>query len=186
MQHEPAATPGAGLPVGERQQLGRDATAAGRGAHRETAELDGRPDEQQPAGGEHLVTGDRDEMDCLAVASVELLARGHALLDAEHLVAQREQLAHLLLGGEAADLDRGGVGHRTVTGEGRSGCRVSAANVADDPASGGADPLGALATAERSGRALCEDFSQPPRPETRIVAGIATTAIRADILTTTA
>ena len=79
-------------------------------AHRQPAELDRRADDQQPAGGEQLAVGDGDQVDALAVAAVELLALGHALLDAEHLVAQLERRRHLLVAARAADL----VGERVL------------------------------------------------------------------------
>ena len=47
----------------------------------------------------------------VAVTAVLLLALGDALLDAEDVVADLEQLRHLRLAVRPADLDRGGAAH---------------------------------------------------------------------------
>src|SRR5262249_31905147 len=57
---------------------------------------------------EQLPVAYRDEMDPLVVATVELVALGHALLDAEHVVAELERGRQLLPALRAPDLDHGG------------------------------------------------------------------------------
>ena len=113
MQHEPACPRGVGLIVGEREQPARHSAPTGGLADRETAELGGGADEQQPAGREHGSILHGDQVDRVAVTAVALLALGDALLDAEHVVADLQQLRHLRLAANAPDLDRGGVAHPT-------------------------------------------------------------------------
>ena len=61
-----------------------------------------------------VAVGDGDEVHALAVAAVELLVDGHALLDAEDVVAQRQRRRHLGVAARAADLVGEHVGHRSA------------------------------------------------------------------------
>ena len=80
------------------EQRGGDPLPPRRPPDRQPAELGGRADQQDPAGGEQLAVAHGDQVDALGVAAVELVALGHALLDAEHVVAELERRRQLLAG----------------------------------------------------------------------------------------
>ena len=81
--------------------------AARRGRDRHAAELQHRAVGEQPAGADDgAVVVDRDEVQRLAVAPVELLLERDALLVDEHGGAQRDRRGDLVRAGRAADRRR--------------------------------------------------------------------------------
>ena len=60
--------------------------------------------DQQAAGADDLAVVDDDEVQRVVVAPVEFLLEAHALLDAEHVVAQRQRGVDLGLVARGPDL----------------------------------------------------------------------------------
>ena len=74
MKHNPSCPRGPALDLrGLQQRRGDPAPAEGR-ANRETAELDGAADDQEPARGQQLSILDRDKVNPLRIAAVQLSA----------------------------------------------------------------------------------------------------------------
>ena len=70
----------------------------------QAAELDGGPDEHEAQRADDASVLHGDEMHALAVAAVDLVALGHALLLHEDAVAQADRGRALLLAPSPADL----------------------------------------------------------------------------------
>ena len=90
--------------IGLDEQGGGQAPAAVRSRDGHAAELDLRAVGQQAAGADDLDAVDDDEVQRVAVAPVELVREADALLDAEHLVAQRQRGVDLGLVSRRPDL----------------------------------------------------------------------------------
>ena len=111
MQHDPTAMREARLGVGEVEQRRGDPAPARVLADGQPAELGGAADHHDPAGAEQLAVLDRDQVDALVIAAVELVVLGHPLLDAEHRVAQLQGRGELVLVARPPDLVEHRPGH---------------------------------------------------------------------------
>src|SRR5438309_5796524 len=96
MQYQPPAAGGPRLALGRLEQGGGDSTAPGGGTDRESRELCGLADHQDPACAEQVAILDCDEMDAFVIAAVQLLVLGHALLNAEDVVTKHQRGAQLV------------------------------------------------------------------------------------------
>ena len=96
MRRAPAARR---LALGLGEQRARQAAAAGVAAHAQAAEPRGSRALEDDAAGpdQRAVLRERDDVDGLVVAAVTVGVEGHALLVAEHLLAQRQRRRDLLL-----------------------------------------------------------------------------------------
>src|SRR4051794_6704645 len=105
VEDDPSGAAAADPVVGGSEQAGGDALPAVGDVDGQAAQLHRGADEDQAQRADDAAVLDRQEVDPLAVATVDLVALGHALLLDEHAVAQADGRLALLVALRRADLD---------------------------------------------------------------------------------
>src|SRR5436190_4817995 len=113
VEHDALRPGGSGLLLAQLEQAPADAPLPGVAVDDEPAQPAGRPLEQQPAGADDGAALERDEVEGVAVAAVDLLLPRDALFVAEHANAELDCGGALgRIAGAAKRDGRGGGAHR--------------------------------------------------------------------------